>query len=249
MKKTSLFMVTVMLSFGVMLTGCDNSDSGGGKTDAETPVFSVQPQGATYGDGADADPMTVTASVTDGGTLTYQWYRSTTDNTTGGTTISGATKSAYTPSLAEIGTVYYYVVVINTNNSASGVKVKTASSDITVVTVMGGAESRATLRYQTVPLQTDDGNTYSLISSAKGRYGYMTGIEGRTEYNLWRYEYYIYLLGHIERVPIVYGDAFEYNGRTPITVSYEKSHCTEESVMESTTVSLERSVTNTATIG
>jgi hypothetical protein len=89
----------------------------------------------------------------------------------------------------------------------------------------------ATLRYKTVPLEDDDGKAYSLITSAYDDDFY----------------YYIYLLGHIERVPVVYGEAVEYNGVTPIAISYEESKCTEESVLESMSTSMENSVTNTVT--
>lgn len=45
------------------------------------------------------------------GTLTYQWYSNITNSNTGGTAISSAISSTYTPSTANAGTFYYYVVV------------------------------------------------------------------------------------------------------------------------------------------
>jgi hypothetical protein len=92
-------------------------------------------------------------------------------------------------------------------------------------------QSTETLRYSTVPLAASDGKAYSMVASAYDD----------------TYYYYIYLLGHIERVPMVYGDAVEYDGETPITVAYEKSKCKEESVMESMTTTVENSVTKTNT--
>ena len=86
----------------------------GGVSSAQTPTISGQPAGASYNQGAAATALSVTASVTDGGTLSYQWYRNTVNSTTGGTLISGATGGSYTPSTATVGTVYYYVVVTNT---------------------------------------------------------------------------------------------------------------------------------------
>jgi hypothetical protein len=80
--------------------------------------------------------LTVTAAVSDGGTLTYQWYSSATDSTTGGTEISGANAKTYNvPSSVTdvIGPQYYYCVVTNTNNNITGTKAATtASSAVTV---------------------------------------------------------------------------------------------------------------------
>lgn len=45
------------------------------------------------------------------GTLSYQWYSNTTNSTTGGTLITGATSATYTPPASSVGTTYYYVVV------------------------------------------------------------------------------------------------------------------------------------------
>ena len=54
-------------------------------------------------------PISVTATGT--GTLTYQWYSNTTSSNSGGTSISGANGSSYTPSDAVAGTLYYYCIV------------------------------------------------------------------------------------------------------------------------------------------
>ena len=102
--------------------------------DAETPNITTHPQGGTYTVGADAD-LSVTASVNDGGTLSYQWYSNTTDSTTGGSEISGATSSSYTPPTSAAGTTWYYCVVTNTNNSATGEKTATAISNTAGVIV------------------------------------------------------------------------------------------------------------------
>jgi hypothetical protein len=95
---------------------------------AKAPVISVQPQGGSYATGASAvEPLTVTASVSDGGTLSYQWH-SAPNATTAGTAIPGATGSSYTPPVDSVGTLYYYVVVTNTNNAAPGAKTRSITS-------------------------------------------------------------------------------------------------------------------------
>jgi hypothetical protein len=108
-------------------------------TNAATPAISVHPQGAIYGTGDTAAPLTVTADPTDGGTLSYQWYRNTANNTDEGTLINGATQANYTPSTATAGTVYYYVMVINTNNNVNGMKENITTSDVATITVNSNA--------------------------------------------------------------------------------------------------------------
>jgi len=82
---------------------------------ATPPVISAKPQGATYANGATAAALTVTASVNDGGLISYQWYSNTTSSVSDATAINGATSASYTPSTATPGTVWHYVVVTNTS--------------------------------------------------------------------------------------------------------------------------------------
>ncbi|GHV93869.1 hypothetical protein AGMMS50293_01890 [Spirochaetia bacterium] len=128
----------------------DNGD-GGQKTAATTsavakievnnlenalpPAISVQPQGATYALGQIAS-LSVTASVTDGGTLSYQWYSNGSDTTTGGTAI-GTDSSSFTPPTNSAGAVYYYCVITNTisDNGDGGQKTATTTSDVAAITV------------------------------------------------------------------------------------------------------------------
>lgn len=81
----------------------------------------------TYKPGDTAKALEVEATVSDQGTITYQWYQSTSNKNGGGTMIEGATEKTYIPSTAEEGTIYYYVVATNTiGNSSSGVTSDTA---------------------------------------------------------------------------------------------------------------------------
>ncbi|MGQ7890402.1 S-layer homology domain-containing protein [Paenibacillus sp. WC2504] len=104
-------------------------------TNAATPGMDTQPTGAAVNEGDSSPTLSVAASVSDGGLLTYQWYSNTTNSTSGGTAISSATSPTYAASTAMVGTTYYYVVVTNTNNSVSGTKTATATSSIAAVTV------------------------------------------------------------------------------------------------------------------
>jgi hypothetical protein len=61
----------------------------------------------------------------------YQWYSNTSNSNTGGTIISGATTSSYTPNISAVGTLYYYCVV-SINPSATGCSTTSAVAAITV---------------------------------------------------------------------------------------------------------------------
>jgi formylglycine-generating enzyme required for sulfatase activity len=98
--------------------------------DAEAPVIAVQPQGAVYGAGDTARALTVSASVRDGGILSYQWYSNTVDSAEDGTSIFSAVGEAYIPPTKAKGVVYYYVIVTNTitGNNYGGNKTARAVS-------------------------------------------------------------------------------------------------------------------------
>ena len=100
---------------------------------AQTPVIDEAPAstGVVRGDKV---TLSVTAAVTDGGTLSYQWYISDNNSIGGGTPISGATDSTYSPNTDAIGHTYYYVVVTNYCETATGEKaVSIATAKVTVV--------------------------------------------------------------------------------------------------------------------
>ena len=99
---------------------------------AETPIIRTGLAGGTYTVGADANALTVVAEVTDGGVLTYQWYKDS-------TVISGATSASYTPDTKTAGVFIYKVVVTNTNNNVNGKTTATAASSATV-TVNGNED-------------------------------------------------------------------------------------------------------------
>ena len=60
--------------------------------------------------------ISVTAT---GHNLSYQWYSNTTNSNSGGTSITGATNSSYTPASTSPGTLYYYCVVNGTCGTAT----------------------------------------------------------------------------------------------------------------------------------
>ncbi len=104
-------------------------------TNAATPSIDTQPTGATVNEGDSSPNLSVAASVSDGGTLSYQWYSNSVNSTIGGNAIAGATSTTYAAPTTATGTTYYYVVVTNTNNGVSGTKTATATSNIAAVDV------------------------------------------------------------------------------------------------------------------
>jgi hypothetical protein len=108
-------IVALVAIIGFSFAACggdDNNDDNGGS--ALQPTITVQPQSRVYFPGVTAAPLTVTASASDGGTMSYQWY-SRTVTYGSGTAIEGATTASYVPPTNTAGTVYYGVRVTNTN--------------------------------------------------------------------------------------------------------------------------------------
>ncbi|MEK3726189.1 S-layer homology domain-containing protein [Paenibacillus sp. FSL H8-0034] len=102
---------------------------------AAAPSIATQPTSATVNVGDSSPTMSVAATASDGGTLSYQWCSNTTNITSGGTPITNATSASYVVPTATAGTTYYYVIVTNTNNSATGSNTATTTSNVATVTV------------------------------------------------------------------------------------------------------------------
>lgn len=102
----------------------------------------------TYEIGDAAEPLTVEATTSDEGEITYQWYQSFTNTNGGGTIIEGATENTFTPPTKEAGIVYYYVVATSTiQNSTNRITSETAevvvSEKTEAETVAENAEASA----------------------------------------------------------------------------------------------------------
>ena len=137
MKKKIVVFAAVCVLGITTLTGCNTTEEADGqgatvttasevaqmddpdavKADAslEKPSFTVDLSGSVSARmNEEASPLTVEATVTNGGTVTYQWYRNTVNSNGGGTPIEGATEATCVPELTEEGITYYYVVATNT---------------------------------------------------------------------------------------------------------------------------------------
>jgi len=143
--------------------------------DAQTPNITTQPANVSISTNG-TTTLTVVASVTDGGSLSYQWFKNGTASNSGGTHVtggSGATTASYTtPSLAN-GTYHYYCVVTNTNNSVGGNKVVTKASNAATVTVSSAYIGPAGTGTSTDPFIVHDVETLKRVG--KGTNAAWTG--------------------------------------------------------------------------
>ncbi|MCL2186481.1 MAG: hypothetical protein FWB86_11645 [Treponema sp.] len=131
--------VAFVLLAGTMFISCDlPSDD-----NAQKPSIIEQPVGGFWNVFLEDSTfkLTVSANITDGGELTYQWYSNTSNSTSGSIAIGEKSEE---PELVlnmedyeENGSYYFYVIVTNTNNSVSGTKTATTTSDVAVVAVAG----------------------------------------------------------------------------------------------------------------
>jgi formylglycine-generating enzyme required for sulfatase activity len=103
---------------------------------AETPVITSQPAGATITVNA-PHALSVSARVSDGGALSYQWYSNSSASLDGGMPISGATSTYYSPPTDKAGIFYYFAIITNTipNNRDGGIKTASVYSDVATLTV------------------------------------------------------------------------------------------------------------------
>ncbi len=139
--------VTIALISAIMilLLGCPPTTDNGGDSvlpavpsiDAVTPEFETDLSFITVGANASIH-INVAAMVTDGGTISYQWYSNTSNSNHNGTPISGATSASYTPQTNVLGTFYYYVIATNKiiDNGDGGQKTASTTSNVAKIDVI-----------------------------------------------------------------------------------------------------------------
>ena len=163
---------------------------------AATAIVS-SPAGSTYCINTTASAMSVTATGT--GTLSYQWYSNTANVNSGGTLLSGATASSYTPITTTAGTSYYYVSVAGTcgiaTSSTATVLVNATTSitanpagntycqNATAIAMSVSATGSGTLAYQWYNNATNSNTGGTAISGAvSASYTPATTIAGTSYY-------------------------------------------------------------------
>ena len=102
--------------------------------DAEAPA-AITLTDASYEVGKTAEPLNGKTTVTDNGTITYQWYEVTSKDDQDGTLLEGKTAPTFTPDTTAAGTRYYYVVATNTNANATGKQTAETRSNTVQITV------------------------------------------------------------------------------------------------------------------
>ena len=141
---------------------------------AEVPK-AITLKNAVYSVNEQATPLDGTTTVSDGGTVTYQWYKTETGDIADGKIIEGETNPTYTPDTKTVGTHYYYVVATNTKEGADKAASTTSSvAEITVSEKTDVIEERWKLVYNwgteypsSEKLPNDD-SEYSSADDAKG---------------------------------------------------------------------------------
>jgi len=94
----------------------------------DDPIIDIQPiLSQELCQNAPVEDLEVTSSG-GSGLFSYQWYSNTTNSSTGGTVIPGATNSTFTPPTNAVGTLYYYCII--SQNSSGCETVSTASAVI-----------------------------------------------------------------------------------------------------------------------
>jgi len=121
------------------------------KTNARIPVINTQPMSNSYDFGESASSLTVSATVSDGGTLSYQWFKN-------GAEIPGETSDTYVPVTSVLGDCSYHVVVTNTiadngdrgNKSAAAVS-STANINVSLISLDGISRYLSSVSHGSVP--------------------------------------------------------------------------------------------------
>ena len=90
---------------------------------------------ASYEVGKTAEPLNGKTTVTDNGTITYQWYRTNAVDDFNGTLLDGENGDSFTPPTDAVGTQYYYVIATNTKTDATGEQTAETRSNTVAITV------------------------------------------------------------------------------------------------------------------
>jgi hypothetical protein len=106
------------------------------QVNAQIPSITSYPADATVTHNV-PHSLSVAASASDGGEISYRWYSNTSATNIGGTIIDGATTASYYPPTDIVGNYYYFVEVTNTisDNGDGGIKTASIRSNAATLTV------------------------------------------------------------------------------------------------------------------
>ncbi len=171
---TTLGAESITLTYDYTLNGCSKSATK--SISIVAPSIPVQP--STTAQNVCINGTTASLSITATNiNTTYQWYKNATASNTGGTLISGATTSGYTPLSNVAGTTYYYCIiggtcspnlsstvsgaVIISPNSVAGTITGTATICSGTTTTLNLAGNVGTIQWQQL-----DNSTWTDIAGA-----------------------------------------------------------------------------------
>ena len=147
-------VLAIVVMGAIWLTACSSNESA-------DPVISIIAQPSSpvdVAEGSVSPTLTVTATVTEGATLSYQWYENVSSGNTGGTAISGASAASYTlPADLTAGTYYYYCKV----SAGRAVPLHTSTVTVTVhpksvpiISIITQPAATTTVREGEIPADT-----------------------------------------------------------------------------------------------
>jgi hypothetical protein len=141
-------------------SGCSVASAAGAVIVSPAPTFTDQPTGGTVCVGGSPTQMCVTYS-NGSGTPAFQWYSNTTNTTTGGTPIAGATSNCYIPMATTLGTTYYYAELILFGGGCSAITSNTAAVFVESCnnTVFGCMDTQA-CNYNSLATESDNSCIY-----------------------------------------------------------------------------------------
>lgn len=84
-------------------------------------------------------------TIANGLNISYQWYSNTTNSSTGGTMISGATSGTYSPPVDTVGTMYYYAIISNNGQACATATTNAAAVAVSLQPVAGTATGNTTI--------------------------------------------------------------------------------------------------------
>lgn len=154
------------------------------------PVITVQPS-TTVQNVCQNGPVTtlsVTATAGSGSITGYQWYVTTNNNNTTGAAIPFATSSTYTPSSSNIGTLYFYCRITNSNGCTTVSNVSGAlivSPNIVTPTASATQQPTCTVPTGTIVVTAPAGaNIQYSIGSGYQASGTFTAVAPGVTYNV-----------------------------------------------------------------
>lgn len=130
---------------------------------ATSPTVEHMTLSSTYAYGTTtATPLSVDVTkVNDNDVLAYQWYVNSSNSTEGGTAITGANSSSYTPDISAVGILYYYCVIVEKDGDGNQVG-SPATTNTAAIEVIAHVENPVFTEYNGT-VQLDCATTAALV--------------------------------------------------------------------------------------